>query len=222
MRFIHYIGSFLRFLLSLLVLYFLIALLFMLFTPKRDNPNPDTNTTKTKILYLYHNPAHTELILPASELSEALKKLLTPYIPYIYSGYLAFSYGDADFMQKTPRWSDTDTPTALRALFLNTPGAIRVGHYRAIRQDEHLISIPLKTEALEKIEKAIYNSFQKEQGAPIPFKQRRTNSYIYYFHAKHPYNLIYTCNQWSRDILSAGSLPQPQWAPFSFGVVYPF
>jgi uncharacterized protein (TIGR02117 family) len=218
MRFIHYIGSFLRFLLSLSLLYFLIALLFMLFTPKRYDTTADT----TKILYLYHNPAHTELILPASELSEALKKLLTPYIPYIDSGYLAFSYGDADFMQKTPRWRDADIVTALRALFLNTPAAIRVGHYRALRKDKTIIPIQMDKKTLEKIENAIYTSFQKEHNRAILLKQKNPNGYIYYFQAEHPYNLIYTCNQWSRDMLSAGSLPQPRWAPFSFGVVYPF
>ena len=220
MRFIHYIGSLLRFFLLLLLLYLFTAILFTVFTQKRSYTADSSEKTKT--LYLYHDFAHTELILPAKELSAELSTLLAPYIPHITGGYIAFSYGDALFMQNTPRWRDTETPTALRALFLNTPGAIRVGHYRAIRQDKSVIPLLLSEKALQNIEKAIYASFKKHEGHPVPIQNQKPGSYIYYFQAIHPYNLVYTCNQWSADMLRAGALPQPLWTPFSFGVVYPF
>ncbi len=209
-----------RSLFLLLLLYLLTALSAILINKKRYQP--DAHPAEQKILYLYHDFAHTELILHAGDLSSRLRNLLSPYIPDIDRGYIAFSYGDAVFMQNTPEWKDTDTPTALRALFLNTPGAIRVGHYRAIRHDGSIVPIHLPKKRLQKIEDAVSQSFLLKAGAPVPFTPDKGSGYIYYFHAKHPYNLFYTCNEWSADMLRAGGLPQPLWTPFSFGVVYPF
>ncbi|HHD83953.1 MAG TPA: DUF2459 domain-containing protein, partial [Campylobacteraceae bacterium] len=38
--------------------------------------------------------------------------------------------------------------------------------------------------------------------------------------ASQPYNLFYTCNQWTAQILRSADIPAPLWAPFAFEAVY--
>ncbi len=173
-------------------------------------------------LYLYHDIAHTEIILPSTALTPQIRHALSPLLPHINYGYIAFSYGDRDFMLHTPHWRDTDPVLAFRALFVNTPALLRIGHYSRLRHDNSVIPLHIRSQQLQKLQQAILKSMQLKEGKCLPYPAPNRPSYLYYCQATHPYNLFYTCNQWSAQILRAASLPAPLWAPLAYQVTSPF
>ena len=200
-----------------LALYLTISLLLMFLTPSFKS-HPSQNPKK---IWLYHDLAHTEIILQGRDLSAQLKTVLTEAFPSMREGFVAFSYGDARFMAYTPSWSDLDPLLALRALFPDTKGAIRVGHYQALRHDSSVIPVTIDAVTLKRLQHAIFKSFRLQNGKGVLLALPHPH-YIRYFKAAHPYNLIYTCNQWTAEVLRSAGLPAPLWAPLAFEVVYPF
>ncbi|HHD77723.1 MAG TPA: DUF2459 domain-containing protein [Campylobacteraceae bacterium] len=202
-------------LLCMLVLYVAVSLLLMWITPSYS-AKPVKNP---KRLYLFHDLAHTEIILPGTELSPPLPKVLAPVFPRSPKGFIAFSYGDARFMALTREWSDLDPLLAIKALFTDTPGAIRVGHYAALRNDTTLIPLTIERKQMEKLQKAILQSIKQRNDAAVELSLPHP-PYVHYFAASQPYNLFYTCNQWTAQILRSADIPAPLWAPFAFEAVY--
>ena len=203
-----------------ILLYFIISFL-LLFFPAKSSFTFD-HADRHRTLYLFHNFAHTEIIFPADTLSEKFKGILAPFFERSDQGYFAFSYGDESFMLYTPRWRDTNPVLACRALCLNTPGVIRVGHYPAIRHDSSVIALPADAMTLQKVEENIRKSFRYENNHPVAVPTPRYNPYIRYFKASRPYNLFYTCNTWSGEILRKAGYPVSYWTPLAFEVVFPF
>ncbi len=203
-----------------LLLYFSISFLLLFFPANASHRfnTPDKNRT----IYLFHDFAHTEIIFPVDALSKKFKAMLSPFFDRPDRGYFAFSYGDEAFMLHTPRWRDTDPVLACRALCLNTPGVIRVGHYPAIRRDSSVIALPADRAVLRQAENEIQKSFLYQNGAPIPVQAPKYSPYIRYFKATEPYNLFYTCNTWSGEVLRKAGYPISYWTPLAFEVVFPF
>lgn len=200
------------------LLYLTLSLAALLLTP---DTKIATNPENPRPLYLFHDLAHTEIIFRGSDLTPRMQRLLGTQIPDLQKGYIAFSYGDRDFMLHTPKWSDLDPLLACRALFIDTPALIRVGHYRAIRNDRSILSLTIGRATLVKLQEAIFKSMQRRDGRCIALPVANRPPAIYYCLAKHPYNLFYTCNQWSADMLHAAGLPVPRWAPLAWEVIYP-
>ncbi len=217
MRIIYIIKKIASALILLTLLYVIVSILLIFSTPRYKPKQMQT----PKTFYLYHNLAHTEIILKGSDLSAKLTKLLTPAVDSPKQGFIAFSYGDARFMAYTPTWSDINFMLALRALFINTQGAIRVGHYRALRHDRSVIPVTIDAITLAKLQETLCKSFRYEKSSLVLLDLPHP-PYIRYFEATHPYNLFYTCNQWTAQILRSADLPAPRWAPFAFEVAYPF
>jgi len=201
-----------------LILYLLLSFA-LLWSTSGDYSPPENNRT-SETLWLYHDLAHTEIILPRGRLTPPLQELLRPYIP-ASSAYIAFSYGDSDFMLHTPHWRDISAVRTLKALFLDTPGAIRVGCYPAIRHDTSVIPIRITPEQMQRLQSAIARSFTQKNHRILKI-EAKSPPWFCYFRAGHPYNLFYTCNQWSAGILRSTDLPAPLWAPFSWDVTAPF
>jgi len=218
MKRLHYIW---RFILILFFAYFFIPL-FLLIVPSHQI-FPSVTTDNNSTIYLFHDAAHSEIIFPAASLIPPLQKKLEPFVPAIDRGYIAFSYADEDFLFQTPQWKDIDFIPTLRALFTNTPAVIRVGHYTAIRKDKSIIPLHIDTETEQILQKEILHTFATDkQHRFIPRRPPHPNTYQYYFRAKHPYNLFYTCNTWSGDILRRSGFPVSLWTPLAFEVVFHF
>ena len=198
------------------LLYLAVSLCCMWSTP-RYRPAPDA----TRTFYLYHDFAHTEIILRAADLGREFTAKIASVAPPPQHGFVAFSYGDARFMANTPTWSDLDPKLALIALFQETEGAIRVGFYDALRDDDSVIPVHIGKRTLQRLRQALMHAFRYRHGHPIPLSLPHPG-YIRYFVAKHPYNLFYTCNQWTAQRLREAALPAPVWAPFAFEAVYPY
>jgi hypothetical protein len=136
-------------------------------------------------------------------------------------GYLAFSYGDREFMMKVPRWSDFDFSLALKSLFTNTPALLRVGHYGGINREDS-VKIMLSKSCLEKLQKSILNSFSEKNNKFQRYFDSYKHPKVFYFQAKKSYNLFHTCNIWTGDRLRDAGLKASYLTPFAQQVIYPY
>ena len=176
---------------------------------------------ETKTIYVYHNIAHTEIMIPVHYFNDTDQKRFSTLLNNQIYGYLAFSYGDQEFMMKVPTWSDVKLGIALKSLFTNTPGLIRVGHYSGINREDS-VKITLSKESLEKLQKSIFNSFSEKNNKFQRYFDHYKHPKVFYFQAKKSYNLFNTCNTWTGDRLRDAGLKASYHTPFAQQVIYPY
>ncbi len=203
---------------TLTIFYFIISHILLFFTP---NTSSLTQNSKYEVS-IFHDRAHTEIIIKTKDLIPTLKTKLKPFIKDLSNGYLAFSYGDQFFMLHIKRWKELGFQTALKALLINTPAVIKVGHYNAIKKDNSIIKIPVSKKTLKKLQTNILNSFKQKDHSLITLSTSDKERYLYYFQAKKAYNLFYTCNTYTGTILRNSNLPVSLWTPLAYQVVYHF
>lgn len=202
-------------LLSPVILYIIVSFLLLLL------PLKSQCTKRTQTIYIYQDIAHTEIMIPVKYFKNSYQKHFPNLLKGQSHGFLAFSYGDKDFMMKVPTWSDLDIGIALKSLFLNTPGLLRVGHYHAINRQES-IKIKLSTTCLEKLHQSILDSFSEKNSKFQRYLDHYRDPKVFYFQAKKSYNLFYTCNSWTGAKLKDAGLKVPYLTPFSQQVTYPY
>ncbi|MCH9814281.1 MAG: DUF2459 domain-containing protein [Epsilonproteobacteria bacterium] len=174
---------------------------------------------KNQHIYVYHTWAHTEIMIPLHYFREDFVKYFPTLLRHNTLGYMAFSYGDQDFMMHTPSWSDINLKLISKALFINTPALVRVGHYRHINKKES-VKIELSNVCTDKLKESILNSFSTQNEKFIRYEDEYRNPDVFYFKAKEAYSLFHTCNSWSGNRLRDAGLKVPYLTPFAQEVVY--
>ncbi len=176
---------------------------------------------KNETMYLYHDKhvlSHTEIILPLKPFAEDYFRAFPALLGHNSNGYIAFSYGDRDFMMDKEGFDDLNLTLALRGLFINTPALIKVGHYGSFAKDRCEV-IKVSRDCLSRLKESILKSFAQKDGKNIRFKDRYGYYYVYFYEAKKPYNLFHTCNTWTGDRLREAGLAEPLWTPFAQSVI---
>ncbi len=199
-------------LLATVVVYFLVA--FMMPATKQAC---DCDGKEFVTVYLYHNDAllsHTEIIMDIAPFSVKFRDTFPDLLPKDARGYIAFSYGDRDFMMDKGGFDDINLTLALRGLFLNTPALIKVGHYRDFYR-EKCQKILLTKKALTLLVQSILDSFVQREGSVVAYHDSYHRYYIHYYLAKEPYNLFHTCNAWTGDRLREAGVKMPYWTPLA-------
>ncbi len=205
------------FLLLFAIVAFYIALAFAFsYFPKPSVCQGDAHT-----IYLYHNDdifSHTEIIMKVAPLKEDFFNAFPNLLRNNPNGYIAFSYGDRDFMMDEKGFDDINSTLALRGLFINTPALIKVGHYGSFAK-ERCQEIKISKECLRELKSTILDSFAKHNGANIRYHDRYNRYFIYYYKAKESYNLFHTCNTWTGDKLREAGLKMSYWTPLAENVI---
>ncbi len=199
------------FLLILVSLYLLIAFIFAKLPTQSSIQNP------TEELYICRDEnvlSHTEIIISLFPLKEVFLPVFPKLLRNNPLGYIAFSYGDRDFMMDKKGFSKLNITLAMRALFINTPALIKVGHYGSFNK-AHCQSVKVDKKGLLYLSHAILESFQKKESRVIRYHDIYGRDYIYYYLAKAPYNLFHTCNSWSGEVLREAGLKMPLWTPLA-------
>ena len=207
---------FLLFLLFSVAFYVGMALMFSLFPSTLHCEGEEKQT-----IYLYHDKhllSHTEIILPIRPFEKDYFKAFPKLLGNNPNGYIAFSYGDRDFMMDKKGFDDLNLTLALRGLFINTPALIKVGHYGSFAKDS-CEEVEVSRACLQRLKVSILESFSQQNGANIRFKDIYGYYYVYFYEAKQPYNLFHTCNTWTGDRLRDAGLSQPLWTPFAQSVI---
>ncbi len=194
-------------------LYFLISYLVQLF------PSSDNCQKGDDYFYIYHADVHTEIIFEIKKDQKLLLQKFPNLLRGDARGYMAFSYGDRDFMLKVPDWDHVDPTLAFNALFTNTQGVFRVGHYYGIYLDK-VTKIYTSTKCKRELLNLILDSFSQKGGKFIHFEDNLGDINTFYFLAKKPYNLFHTCNSWSGDVLRESGFSMGYWTPLANQVGY--
>jgi len=212
MKIIKYLVKILLFLVSIVALYFFVSYIFTLFASK------DLCKKQEVSVYLYSTDvgilSHTELIIKTDLFQKDELALFDRQIGSNKSGYLAFSYGDLDFMMDTKGFEDLDFKLAFNGLFINTPALIKVGYYGDFYK-EQTKEIKLSNECLKKLKSSIISSFKRDKNGFIIYDDKIKDPSFYYYRAKDDYNLFNTCNSWMGDRLRDAGLGISYWTPFA-------
>ncbi|HIP60865.1 MAG TPA: DUF2459 domain-containing protein [Campylobacterales bacterium] len=198
-----------------IMIYIIFSFILLLF------PSQKLCTNETKTIYIYHDTAHTEIMIPVHYFKDEYQKRFPNLLKGQNYGYLAFSYGDKEFMMKVPTWSDVKLGITLKSLFTNTPGLLRVGHYGGINKEDS-VKITLSKLCLEKLQKSILNSFSEKNNKFQRYFDHYKHPKVFYFQAKKSYNLFNTCNTWTGDRLRDAGLKVSYHTPFAQQVIYPY
>ncbi len=175
-------------------------------------------------IYLYRNDdilSHTEIIMEIEPFKEDFFKAFPKLLHNNPNGYIAFSYGDRDFMMDEKGFDDINGTLAFRGLFINTPALIKVGHYGAFSKEKCQV-IKISKLCLSRLKNSILNSFSQKNGQNIRYHDRYNRHFIYYYKAKEKYNLFHTCNTWSGDRLREAGLKMPYWTPLAENITSQF
>jgi uncharacterized protein (TIGR02117 family) len=182
-------------------------------------PSQKNCTDKEKTIFIYQSTAHTEILIPLPYFGQKYQKSFPQLIKNNTNGYLAFSYGDKEFMMQVPTWDKIKLDVALKSLFTNTPALLRVGYYWGIKEEE-CIKIKLSQKCLEQLNQSILNSFVTKDKHFQRYFDHYKEPNTFYFKAKKSYNLFHTCNSWTGDRLRDAGLGVPFITPFAQQVTY--
>ncbi|MFN9480201.1 MAG: TIGR02117 family protein [Betaproteobacteria bacterium] len=186
--------------------------------------NPDFRTTPSGYtVFVRTNGVHVTLLLPADSpyttwrrdfpLSD-LRGLEQP------QPYIAFGWGDRDFMAETPRWSDIKPLTALRAISGLGQGAMHI-EYVPRPQPGDAIALRLTPAQFGPLAAYVRSSFARdEKGRPIRLDVRPYGASDAFYLARVNYSPWMTCNEWSRRALAAGQVRVPLWSPFDKAILW--
>lgn len=215
---LRFLGKGLAFVLLFVLFYFVIGVAGSLIPVNSSEP---TGITEYKI-FIQTNGVHTDIVVPVK--SEIMDWTKIVNFQHSISGsddftYAAFGWGDLEFYQKTPEWSDLTPKIALKALFLKSPSALHVKFENDVSENENTISIKMSKLQFQKLSNYIKNSFDfDENGNPQPIPNLHYSTDDAFYKAKGSLNLFYTCNTWTNNALKTSGLEACLWTPFVEGI----
>ena len=206
-------------LISIIILYFLLAFILTIIPANRTN-----QSTSGITIYVRTNGVHTDFRIP-------LDRPEIDWLQYIKKEdfkkvdnlrYITFGWGDKGFYIETPEWSDLKTSTAFKALFFLSSTAMHVSYLQAQPiEDKDCKRLILSETQYKKLINYILSSFTENQAGKfilIPGKGYDTNDNFY--EAQGTYSFIKTCNTWLNNGLKNSNVKTAIWAPFDKCIFY--
>ena len=198
--------------LSVVVIYFVFALLFSII---RTIPHEQTCSPTIEI-FIASNGVHLDIILPVENIDPEFQKELKILNN---TKFVAFGWGDKDFYINTPEWSDLTFCTAFKALFLKSKTAMHVTCFQSSSQSWRCLKLCKSQSDL--LNKYIENSFAKtENGNLIKLDVEGYSNFDCFFEAKGSFSFYKTCNIWVNKALKEIGVSTSVWSPFEFGILY--
>lgn len=207
--------------LLLMLLYFVAAVIGSLI-PVNTEQSQNGKIT----IYLRTNGVHTDFIFPKQNNVMDWEQILTPEHTLSKRGdydYISFGWGDLEFYQNTPEWSDLTFPTAMQAVFLPTPSAMHVEFESSPRFTQPIVAVDVTEEQYRKLVTYVAESFDTDAtGRMIPVEGLHYNQNDVFYHAKRSLHSFYTCNTWVNNGLKKADLRACLWTPFDEGIFYQY
>ena len=207
--------------LMLMLLYFVAALIGSAIPVNTDRlPGGDIT------IYLRTNGVHTDFVFPVENELMNWEQMIDSSHTLSKRGnydYISFGWGDLEFYQNTPEWSDLTFPTAMQAVFLPTPSAMHVEFETIPRFDQPTVPINITEDEYLRLVEYVRWSFEKDfSGKVQPVPNLHYNQNDAFFYAKRSLNSFYTCNTWVNNGLKEAGLPACLWTPFDEGIFYKY
>ncbi|WP_037374168.1 TIGR02117 family protein [Salinimicrobium xinjiangense] len=207
--------------LLLMLLYFVAAVVGSVIPVNTEQPEDGEVT-----IYLRTNGVHTDFIFPIQNEIMDWEELLSPQHTLSKREnyqYISFGWGDLEFYQNTPQWSDLTFPTAMKAVFLPTPSAMHVEFEGPPRFTQPVIAVEITEEQYRDLIKYVSESFEKDSGGNVlPVEDLHYNQNDAFFHAKRSLHSFYTCNTWVNNGLKNADLKACLWTPFDEGIFFQY
>ena len=220
-RIIHFFTKGILALLLLMLLYFVAAVIGSVIPVNSGEPDGGNVT-----IYLYTNGVHTDYIFPLKNEVMDWQQLIDPDHTQSKRGnfsYISFGWGDLEFYQNTPEWSDLTFPVAFKAVFLPTPSAMHVQFRRTPRLMEPVIALEISEDQYRGLVEYVSESFENDTpGALKPIPDLHYNQYDVFYPAERSLNFFYTCNTWVNNGLKKAGLRACLWTPFDDGIFYQY
>lgn len=219
MKFLKYILIGIGLVLVPVLVYFIVAVGGS-FIPVNTN-QPDQ---QDYVIYIETNGVHTDIVVPLKSEIKDWTQLVD--LKHSVSGrtdftYVAFGWGDLQFYQNTPQWSDVTLSIAFKSLFLKTPAAMHVKFKNVVVENDRSISIPLTKNQYRDLSAFIESSFDLDaSGKPKLIEGLHYHTNDVFYKATGSLNLFYTCNTWTNSALKNAGLRASLWTPFSEGIFY--
>lgn len=201
----------LLFLISIPVVYLLVALLLSVLTTKRTAPS----CKNEKVFYIGTNGVHLDIIFPVSH---AGSQLTSGINIATNTEFIAIGWGDRDFYLNTPNWSDLSFRTAMNAMLLKSPTLMHVIPYNQARSD--WISISVCQEDFKALENYVLKTFYDDGNGKVIVPNRSYGYGDSFYKAHGNYSCFNTCNTWANKGLKSIGLSTAVWTPFDFGVLW--
>jgi uncharacterized protein (TIGR02117 family) len=176
-------------------------------------------------IYVHSNGVHADLLLPVNALGIDWRQRLSFADPDVADGsfpYLAFGWGDRAFYLTTPSWSELKLSTALFALSGLDSTVMHVQAASPLPPGPRSGRLRLTAEQYRRLVDFIDQSFEHDAGgAPLPIAGAHYyGRHDVFYEARGHYSAFYTCNEWTREALSAAGQPTALWAPFDIALFH--
>lgn len=177
-------------------------------------------------IYLQTNGVHSSLIFPLE--NEIMDwQTLTQPSHALSKGrdfrYVSFGWGDLEFYQNTPEWSDLTFPVAFQAVFLSKPSALHVEFMESVRYRLPTIPVQINRSQYESLVAYISSSFKRTDSGKIQqIPDLHYNQNDVFYKANGSLHFFYTCNTWVNEGLKKAGLPACLWTPFDEGIFYQY
>lgn len=215
-----YIGLSLAGLISLILIYGLLA-----FCLSRITVNEDVVSSKDVTIYIRTNGVHTDLVLPIrnsqKDWSENVKIENTTGKDSA-ANFVAFGWGDKGFYLDTPTWADLKVSTAFSAAFALGESAMHTTFYKRMNEDENCKAINVSHEAYGKLVEYVESSFEISENGMFKHIVTDANygSNDSFYEAVGSYSLLKTCNTWTNTALKSSGQKASLWTPLDTGIFY--
>ncbi|WP_341216331.1 DUF2459 domain-containing protein [uncultured Wocania sp.] len=196
--------------LAIPVIYLLISLVLTSITVNES----EASLNAEKTIYLSTNGVHLDIVIPVSDVDDALKKGLKMK----GEKYLSFGWGDENFYLNTPTWNDLTFKTAFSAMFLKGNSLIHLTRY--LGKNPKWTVVSLNEKQLSKLNMYILNAFEFDKDRNKIILENKGYAFNDDFYkAKGSYSIIKTCNSWVNSALKTSDLKSCYWTPFDFGII---
>ncbi|HEU0198820.1 MAG TPA: TIGR02117 family protein [Burkholderiaceae bacterium] len=167
-------------------------------------------------IYVRTNGVHADIVVPTRALDVDFSAAFPPGHTRGLSAplpWIAFGWGDHDFMANTPTWRDLSARTAARALFGLGRGAVHV-EYLERPEDYTSARIALSQARYRRLVDYLYASVVHDAaGRPVrvagAFNERDA-----FYASTTRWTIVQTCNEWVRRGLVRAGVRTAAWAPF--------
>lgn len=221
MRVIRFILKGMVALLLLMILYLVAAIVGSAIPVNTEQPQDGDIT-----IYFRTNGVHTSFIFP-------LKNEYVDWTAYADPThtlskradfqYISFGWGDLEFYEKTPEWSDLQFPVAFQAVFLSKPSALHVEFLDGIRFSQPTLPVKITSSQYRKLSNYVIDSFQKSSSGEVQqVKGLHYDQFDVFYRAKGSLHFFYTCNTWVNEGLKNADLRACLWTPFDEGIFFQY
>lgn len=170
------------------------------------------------LIFVESNGVHTDLVLPKRAVGMDLSAIARPQDlrdpRYAGHPYLAVGWGDRNFYENTPNWSDVRPGTIIAAAFGSAETVLHVVHMPRPVAASDVRPVLLRPDEYRRLA-----SFVLAQAAPGGEGRPAYGRSDAFYPARGHYSAIHTCNDWTGQALRSAGVRVGRWTPFAQSVI---